>query len=121
MITKARTSFVEPTFVALHPNQWENIETLKDSTGDYLGDPFRGGPNTLWGVNVVVTNAIGVGTALVGSRDAATIFYNGGVVVQASDSHQDFFQRDLVAIRAELREALAVYRPSAFVMGTAMA
>jgi hypothetical protein len=45
------------------------------------------------------------------------VFANGGLRVEASNSHQDFFIKNLVAIRAEERLALAVYRPAAF--GTA--
>jgi HK97 family phage major capsid protein len=33
MITKSRTSFVEPDGLLLHPAPWENIELLKDSQG----------------------------------------------------------------------------------------
>jgi HK97 family phage major capsid protein len=120
MITKARTSYVEPSFVALHPNQLETIELAKTTGGgEYFGDPFRGGPTTLWGKPVIVTNGVGAGTVLVGSRQAATIFRRGSLRVEASNSHSDWFRKDLVAIRAEQREALAVFRPSAFVMGTA--
>ena len=36
------------------------------------------------------------------------------VSVEASNSHDDFFRRNMVAIRAEERLALAVYRPVAF-------
>jgi len=38
----------------------------------------------------------------------------GGLRVEASNSHDDFFIKNLVAIRAEARLALAVYRPAAF-------
>jgi HK97 family phage major capsid protein len=55
------------------------------------------------------------GTALVGAfKTAAQIFRKGGVRVEASNSHADFFVKNLVAIRAEERLALAVYRPAAF-------
>jgi HK97 family phage major capsid protein len=120
VITKARTSYVEPTFVALHPNQLETIELSKTTgSGEYIANPFGGGPPTLWNKPVIVTNAIGAGTVLVGSRQAATIFRRGSLRIEASNSHSDWFRKDLVAIRAEQREALAVFRPAAFVMGTA--
>jgi hypothetical protein len=34
--------------------------------------------------------------------------------VDATSSHQDYFVRNLLAIRSEVRAALAVYRPAAF-------
>jgi hypothetical protein len=44
----------------------------------------------------------------------AQIFRRGGVRVEASNSHQDFFIKNLVAIRGEERLAFAVYREAAF-------
>jgi hypothetical protein len=58
--------------------------------------------------------AIGAGTALVGSRDAGDDLLQRRLTVQTSDSHADYFQRNLNALRAEERLALACYRPSAF-------
>ena len=55
------------------------------------------------------------GTALVGAfKTAAQLFRKGGLRVEASNSHSDFFTKNLVAIRAEERLALAVYRSAAF-------
>jgi hypothetical protein len=39
-------------------------------------------------------------------------------VVEASNSHADYFQKDMTALRAEQRAALAVYRPAGFVKVT---
>ena len=44
----------------------------------------------------------------------AQIFRRSGISVDTSNSHDTFFQYNKVAVRAEERLALAVYRPAAF-------
>ena len=44
-------------------------------------------------------------------QDGGAVFRKGGVRVDASSSHQDYFTCNVVAVRSELREALAVYKP----------
>jgi HK97 family phage major capsid protein len=69
----------------------------------------------MWGKPVVPTTAMPASTALVGAfRQASQVFRKGGLTVEASNSHADFFQRNETAIRAEERLLLAVYRPGAF-------
>jgi HK97 family phage major capsid protein len=66
-------------------------------------------------MNVFVTTNVGLGTVLLGNfREGATIFRRGGVTVEATNSHSDYFTKNLSMIRAEERLALATYRPSAF-------
>jgi len=45
------------------------------------------------------------------------LFRKGGLRLEASNSHTDFFTRNLTAIRAESRLVLGIRRPAAF--GTA--
>jgi HK97 family phage major capsid protein len=119
-ITAIRANaFLEPDGLVLHPTDWQALRLSKDSTGQYLGaGPFAGSDQstTLWGLNVVVTPAITVGTALVGAfgTGAAQVFRKGGLTVEATNSNEDDFLKNLVAIRAEERLLLAVYRPGAF-------
>lgn len=123
-ITNVRTNaLVEPDGIVMHPTNWATIRTQKDGNGQYYG----GGPFTaqfgdnLWGLRVSVTSAIPVNTALVGAFGTqAQLFRRNGLTVEASNSHSDFFQRNLTAIRAEERLALAVYRPAAFHTVTAL-
>ena len=129
-ITAIRTSaLVEPDGIVMHPTNWQSFKLTKDSNGQYYGGgPFVGtyGVNGIagevaWGLPVAVTSRIAVNTALVGAFGTmAQVFYRGGLTVEASNSHSDFFQKNLTALRAERRLALAVYRPSAFHAITAL-
>lgn len=105
-----------PTGTIINPKNWLTIVLSKNLQGGYFGaGPFMPMQAwTLWGKPVAVTTAIPVGTALVVCGQAATVFRRGGINVQASNSHQDFFIKNLTAIRAEERVALAVMIPAAF-------
>jgi HK97 family phage major capsid protein len=117
MMALAWSSFLMPDGIVMNPADWGQIALTKTSTGEYLGGgPFVATPTpTLWGLPVAVTPAMVANTVLVGAfKTGAQIFRRGGIRVEASNSHQDFFIKNLVAIRAEERLALAIYRPSAF-------
>jgi HK97 family phage major capsid protein len=69
----------------------------------------------IWQKPVVVSTCCGgAGTALIGTSSAAQLFNRSGLTVEATNSNEDDFLKNLVAIRAEKRQALAVYRPTAF-------
>jgi HK97 family phage major capsid protein len=113
----ATTAFVYPDGVVVNPTNWFTIVTAKTTTGEYYGmGPFGTLPYaSVWGTPVAVTPSIAVNTALVGAFGTMSqVFRRGGIRVEASNSHQDFFIKNLVAIRAEERLALAVFRPGAF-------
>jgi HK97 family phage major capsid protein len=115
--TIASAVFVQPTGIVINPANWQTIQLTKLTTGAYYGaGPFAAPQTpTLWGLPAVQTPTIAAGTALVGDfAGSAQFFRHGGLRGEASNSHQDFFIKNLVAIRAEERGALAVYRPSAF-------
>ena len=127
------SAFVEPEWIVMHPTDYQKLRLLTDSTGQFLGGgPFQGQygnggaisasgqvtgtTDTLWGKSVTVTPAMGgPGTALIGTRANAQVWRKGGVSVEATNSHSTFFANNLVAIRAEERLGLAVYRPAAYV------
>lgn len=115
--TISTTVFVMPDGVVMNPANWQTIQLAKDANGQYYGSgPFASAQQgTIWGLPKVSTPTIAAGTALVGAfQSSAQIFRKGGIRVEASNSHQDFFIKNLVALRAEERLALAVYRPAAF-------
>lgn len=109
-----------PTGIVLHPTDWANIETLKDTSGFYLiGNPIDGINPRLWGLPVVATQAMTAGTFLTGAfRMGAQIFDREDANVAVSTEDSDNFRKNLVTILAEERLALAVYRPEAFIKGT---
>lgn len=105
-----------PTAYVMNPMDWQAVELLKDANDHYYGaGPFALSAPRLWGLPVVESEAIATGTAYVGDWTKAILYDREQASVQVTDSHADFFIRNLVAILAELRAAFAVIRPSAFV------
>jgi HK97 family phage major capsid protein len=129
------SAFLEAEWICLHPGDWEDIRLLTDTAGQFFGggpflgayngggpmvgnsDQVQGPADRIWNTPVYVTPATGAakGTAIVGTRAAAQVWRRGGLSVDASNSHSTYFQLNLVAIRAEERVGLAVYRPTGFV------
>lgn len=115
-LTKIRAEFYEPDAVGSHPKDWEQCELEKDANGNYLlGGPGKPGPRQIWGVPVSVNPVFTEGTMLPGAfRRGAKLWIREGVTVAASDSHDDFFIRKMVAVLFSTRAAFAVQRPKAF-------
>ncbi|WP_204519789.1 phage major capsid protein [Actinomyces procaprae] len=118
-ITKARTvGRVAPNAIMLSPVDVETIDLAREngSTGKFLGaGPFAMGPRTLWGLPILESEAIAEGTGLVGDFTKAVLWDREQTTIAVSNSHADFFIRNLVAILAEERLAFGVTRPAAFV------
>lgn len=116
-ITLVQTNaFVEPTAMVVHPLDWFDIRTSKDTTGNYLLGPATLDPALArpWGLQVrVTTNAI-QNTGLVGAFNQAQIFRRSGIAIAISTENEDYFIYNKLAVRAEERIALAVYRPAGF-------
>lgn len=106
--------------IVINPADYETLRLAKDGENRYYaGGPFEGGNPGLWGVRTIVTPAIAAGTVLVGAfSSAAQLFRKGGVSVDSTNSNEDDFKYNRVALRAEERILLAVYRPTAFVKVT---
>jgi len=63
---------------------------------------------------IVQADALPVGTALVGDYSNYTeLTMRRGIDVQVSNSHDVFFVSGKQAVRADMRVALVVYRPTA--------
>lgn len=106
----------QANFVVLNPTNYEILQTVADANGHYYaGGPFApGGVPTLWGLPVVESENIAAGEALVGDGLMAAIFDRHDARIYTTDSHADFFVRNLIVMLAEERLALAIFRPQAF-------
>ena len=105
-----------PTAWLMNPADWETIELLQDGESRYYyGGPINNGPPRLWGVPIVESEAIAEGTTLLANFRKAVIWDRERASIQVSDSHEDFFIRNMVAILAEMRAAFGLIRPSAFI------
>lgn len=114
-----------PTGMVIHPNDWYSTGFMlaKDSTGRYLiGDPNASieAQQALWGLRVVVTEAMTENTALVGDFRMAVVADRQQAAIYVTDSHKDWFGRNLLAVLAEERLALGVLDPDAFCTVTAI-
>lgn len=116
-ITQVLLADAEASGVVLNPSDWQALIGAK-APGDghyYSGGPFAMTPQVIWGIPVVASRVIPAGTALVGDWEiGAQLFIREGVNVLMSDSDQDDFIRNRVTLLAEMRAALAVWRPAAF-------
>jgi len=110
------SSFAEANITVLHPLTWSKLRRTKDGQGRYLvdADPTKAEGNSLWGLEVVTTTVMPVGTALVAASDSAAVIYERmGISLMASSEAGTDFTMNLVRFVAEERLALAVTRPSA--------
>jgi HK97 family phage major capsid protein len=112
----AGSGFAEPTGVVLHPNDWTDVKLLRTADGIYIwGNPSEDSPDRIWGLPVRQTTAMTQNTGLVGAfRPYAEVIRREGITITLSTEHSTYFVENKVAILAEERLALAVYRPSAF-------
>ena len=103
--------------IVMHPSTWFELRTAKDNNGQYYGGGFFGAQNVpnLWGTPVCVTTAVTASQIIVGAfKTCGSVVTNGGVSVEATNSNEDDFTKNLMTIRAEERLALAVRRPAGF-------
>lgn len=110
-------SFYEPDALVMHPLDMQDIRLLRTADGIYIfGSPTD--PYTalrLWGLEVRETTAQTQNTAIVGAfGTAAQVFRRSGITITVSTEHASYFIENKVAILAEERLGLAVYRPNAF-------
>ncbi|WP_208543753.1 phage major capsid protein [Rathayibacter sp. VKM Ac-2804] len=103
-----------PTGYLMNPTDWEKIQLARLAKNPQ-NEATAGAIPTLHGLPVVESEAVASGVALVGDFRKAVLWDREQASITATDSHADFFIRNLVAILGEERVAFGVLRPKAFV------
>jgi HK97 family phage major capsid protein len=119
--TRVMLSYFQPTGIAIHPFDWEDVELETDGNGAYriAVNVTTGADARLWRMNVVDTPAILQDRFLLGAfGQGARLYDREQVAVTVSTENRDNYERNVVTLRAEERIALEVPRPEAFVYGT---
>lgn len=120
--TKSQLAQYPVTGVILHPSDWEDIELAKASDGHYLWtttlNPLYN-REEVWKVPVVPTDAINQGTWLSGAFSLGAYLWDRQQAnIRVSEHHASMFVQNMIAILAEERIALTIFRPESFVKGT---
>lgn len=108
--------------VVMNPLDSEEFDLLKDTEGRYRGGNPVGNftfNQPLWGLRRVESEAVSAGTAIVGAfREGASVYERQPITVYTTDSHSDFFIRNLIVVLFEERLGFPVFYPTAFVVVT---
>ena len=122
----AGSAFVQPDAIIMHPSNWLATRLLRAARRASSSEAGRSAPHTEATARACSARRCGICRWCCPTRwvpaprwsgrsaRAAMIWRRGGVSVEASSSHSDYFARNLTALRAEERLALGVYRPVAF-------
>jgi len=117
-------AFCEPDAVVIHPTSWSIIRRTKDTQGRYLlnADPSSVEANMLWGIPVLATTSMPVGTALVANLEqGAQAFVRQGFTIDMSNQSGTSFTTNTTLVRAEERLTLGSPRPAALLKVTGIA
>lgn len=103
-----------PTGYVFNPADWERIHLARLAKNP-ANEATAGAIPTLHGLPVVESEAIPAGSGWVADWRKAVLWDRQQAAISVSNSHADFFIRNMVAILAEMRAAFGVLQPSAFV------
>lgn len=114
LVSQANAGYA-PNLILLNPLDWYAIQLTKTLTeGQYIfGSPTVPVPPALWNAAIVTTPSVAEGTGLTVDTSFVTVLDREQANITISNSHSDYFVRNLVAILGELRAGLEVVDESA--------
>lgn len=108
-IVRLRNAGYMPNLVIMNPLDFFQQQIGRTADDDYLlGSPVAPVPPVLWNVPVVLTAAMPVGECLILDTAHVTLLDREQPTVMLSNSHKDYFTRNLIAILGEMRAGLEV-------------
>lgn len=114
-ITKVRvTGRSNPGLVVLHGTDHQFLALTRTSDGLYiLGNPTDSAVQRVWGLPIVLSEALTVTNGLVLDPNYFRVMMRTGVNIAISDSHASNFIASILAIRATVRAGLKKMRDEA--------
>lgn len=112
-----------PDYYLMNPADWGASERTKDNDAAYVGASSAVGYlqngliPTLWGLPVIVSNSVPAGTLIAVSNEASMFWQRNQTVVEMFEQDSDNVSKNLLTVRAEMRGAFTVFRPTAIVSG----
>ena len=121
MIKIRYTGFAIPSNVIFNPLDFQTVRLHRSSQGIYIwGNPGDPSPDRIWGVPIVLANALSQGTAVVGDFvNFSQLFERTNLDIEVGYINDDFI-RGQKSIRADYRVAMVWYRPLAFCTATSL-
>ncbi|MDF1693983.1 MAG: phage major capsid protein [Zhongshania sp.] len=109
-LTRQADNGYVPNLVLMNPLDWFRIQITKSTTDEeyIFGSPTMPVPPALWNASIIRTPSVPEGTVLTVDTMFATVLDREAPSVMLSNSHKDYFTRNLLAILGELRAGLEV-------------
>ena len=96
----------------LNPEDNEAIDLMQDKQGRYFGQgPFSMGPNMLWGIPRIESQALPKGTAVMGDFSTVQLLNYVPLTIEAFNQNEDDARHNLTYVRAEERNMLFIREP----------
>lgn len=118
MMTKVQKVGGQFEAFLMSPETDEALDLLTDTNDRYYGaGPFQSGPKTLWGAPRVIVHDMPAEKIVGGQVSTCVLWDRQDTTISVTDSHADFFIRNLVAVLAEARAAFGVLNPQLLAVG----
>lgn len=112
----------QPNLVVMNPLDWYRLQITRTGDEEYLfGSPTMPVPPALWNAAIVVTPSMSEGEFMTIDTSFTTVLDRESVSIVLSNSHADYFTRNLVAILGELRAGLEILDTGAVHVGDLIA